>query len=78
MGCNGIPTFSKNDKALMFQRVRIMTIPTEFVGQEEYDMRKGEANVYLASPQLFPSPTSTTEGTLNSIESSIIVLISLA
>ncbi len=51
VGCNGIPTFSKNDKALMFQRVRIMTIPTEFVGQEEYDMRKGEANVYLADPE---------------------------
>jgi phage/plasmid-associated DNA primase len=46
-GCNSMPSFTKNDKALFGQRIRVIEITTEFVPPEEYADRKEEDNVYL-------------------------------
>ena len=46
-GCNSMPSFTKNDKALYGQRIRVIEIETEFVPPEEYEERKEEACVFL-------------------------------
>lgn len=48
-GCNSMPSFTKNDKALFGQRIRVIEINTEFVPPEEYADRKEEENVYLGN-----------------------------
>ena len=46
-GCNSMPSFTKNDKALYGQRIRVIEIKTEFVPPEEYEERQEEEFVFL-------------------------------